>query len=383
MANNKRVKAVAAAIPLLFVLAGCAGGAAPAATEGSGGSSDAVAAAEKEVAAAQETLTEILTAEPLSGSVEGKTLAFAAASFPVAEPIGAALEEAATTLGMKFTKVDIGATPDTVAAGMNQIVQDKPDAVVVLAFDPNTFWKSQAKELEAAGIPTVGLGYIACDSIRIECEGDDVGSSLSLVSTPESEAFGKLEAAAIIAESGGTANAVYFGDPQLGNSAIIAKSFTERIEECPDCTAETVDLSAADIGTTAPSQIVSYLQSHPEVKYVSLQFGDFAIGVPQALKAAGLTDVKIISQASSKAQYDDISAGGSQFADIPVPFPYLSYVAVDSVARLLLDQEITAEQVATPLIVMDKENLDLSDGGYWPGVEGYKAQFEELWSANQ
>ncbi len=144
-----------------------------------------------------------------------------------------------------------------------------------------------------------------------------------------------------------------------------------------------MDLSAADIGTTVPSQIVSYLQSHPEVKYISLQFGDFAIGVPQALKAAGLTDVKITSQASSKAQYDDIEAGGSQFADIPVPFPYLSYVAVDSAARLILGQEVTAEQAATPLSVMEKDNLDLSDGGYWPGVEGYKAQFEELWSANQ
>lgn len=376
MTIPRRWAAVAAVVPLLS-LAACGTSAESSPADGDAA---AVSAAETEVAQASKPFSQILATEPISGSVAGKTIVFAEPSFPVAKIIGADLEEAATALGMKVQRVNIGATPDTVASGMDEVVRAKPDAVVVVGFDPQTFWSKQAKTLAAAGVPTVGLGYIACDEVRDPCEADEAGSTLALVATPEAEAFGKLQAATIIAHSKGSAQAVYFGDPQLGNSPIIAEAFTERMEQCAACSADTVDLSAADIGTKVPGQVVSYLQSHPDVKYVSLQFGDFAIGLPQALKAAGLGDVRITSQASSKAQFDDISAGGAQIADIPVPYGYLSYVAADSIARLLVDQELTAEQVAMPLMVMTEENLDVSDGGYWPGVQEYEAQFRALWS---
>jgi ribose transport system substrate-binding protein len=377
MTNPRRWAAVAVLVPLLS-LSACGGD--DASPQSASGDTAAVEAAEAEVSAASKPFTQIPVSEPISGSVAGKTIVFAEPSFPVAKIIGADLEKAAEALGMNVERVNIGATPDTVATGMDEVVRAKPDAVVVVAFDPQTFWSKQAQELADAGVPTVGLGYIACDEVRDPCEVGEAGSSLALVATPEAEAFGKLQAAEIIAHSGGSAKAVYFGDPQLGNSPIIAKAFTDRMKECADCTVDSVDLSAADIGTKVPSQVVSYLQAHPDVKYVSLQFGDFAIGLPQALKAAGLGDVKITSQASSAAQFDDILADGAQIADIPVPYGYLSYVAADSIARLLVGQELTEEQVAMPLMVMGKDNLDVSDDGYWPGVQGYEDQFKALWS---
>lgn len=362
----------------LTLMGACAGGAADN-KSGGGGDAAAVSAAEAEVEEASKPFTEIPFTEPIAGSVAGKTIVFAEPSFPVAKTIGARVEEAADLLGMKVDRVNIGATPDTVSAGMDEIVRAQPDAVVVVGFDPQTFWSKQQQALSDAGIPTIGLGYIACDDVRESCDDGELGSSLALVAVPESEAFGRLQAAKMIADSDGTANAAYFGDPQLGNSPIIEAAFTDRMNECTGCSVDSVDVSVADVGTSLPGQIVSYLQAHPDVDHVSLQFGDFAIGLPQALKAAGLDDVKVTTQASSAAQFDDIEAGGAQIADIPVAYGYMSYVAVDSIARLLSGQKIDPEQVDQPMMVMTRENLDLADGGYWPGVQGYRGQFEELW----
>lgn len=378
MNTHSRWRAAAAVLPLILMSACGSDSDDITAT----GDAEAVSRAETSVEAASTPFDTIPVTAPLSGSVAGKTIVYAEPSFPVAKVIGAKLQEAATALGMNLETVNIGATPDTVATGMDEVVRKNPDAVIVVGFDPNTFWAKQAQSLADAGVPTVGLGYIACDEVRSPCEDGEAGSTLSLVATPESEAFGQLQADKIIVDSGGKASAVYFGDPQLGNSPIIEKAFTERLEDCTGCTVDSVELSAADIGTEVPSQIVSYLQANPDVDYMSLQFGDFAIGVPQALKAAGL-DTKIVTQASSPAQFEDLEAGGAQIADIPVPYGYMSYVAVDSIARFILGDEVTKAEADLPLFVMTQDNMDLSDGGYWPGVQGYQQQFEALWSQSK
>jgi hypothetical protein len=136
---------MAATIPLPFVLSACTG---------SNAASNQSAATPlplpqpKRKSTGIEAIQGNFVTEPLSGSVKGKTIIFAEPSFPIAKTIGAALDQAAGTLGMTDHQTgEHRATPDTVSAGMDQVVRDKPDAVTIVAFDPNTFWKTQAKKM--------------------------------------------------------------------------------------------------------------------------------------------------------------------------------------------------------------------------------------------
>ena len=56
--------------------------------------------------------------------------------------------------------------------------------------------------------------------------------------------------------------------------------------------------------------IVSYLRAHPEVNYVALSYDGVGVGLPAALKAAGLADkVKIIGEAPTATNVSYVEAG--------------------------------------------------------------------------
>lgn len=389
MAKNRRATTLATALSLTLLLGACDRAPTPdektAAAPGSNASAEAtaaVAAAQAAVDAAAAIRTQIYVTEPLGGSVTGKKLVYAEPAIPIGAIVGDKIEEAAKAIGFGFRRVNIGADPAAIAAGMDQIMALSPDAVIVTAFDPASTWKSQALKLKAKNIATVLIGGIACDNILAMCKADEVGVSLSLVGAAAAEAMGSLQAAKVIVDAKGKANAVYFGDAMLGNSPYLEKGFVNRLKECSGCSARSQQMPSASIQSgAAASQIVSFLQANPEVNYASLQYGDFATGVPTALKAAGLNSFRFTTQASGPAQHDDIKAGGSQIADVPVPLGYLGYLAVDSAARFVVGGKVTAGQVQQPMTLFTKDFIDTSDNGFWPGIAGYRDQFKALWAA--
>ena len=45
-----------------------------------------------------------------------------------------------------------------------------------------------------------------------------------------------------------------------------------------------------------PAKVIAYLQAHPETDYVWGAFGNLTLGVPQAIKTAGLSEkVKVVT----------------------------------------------------------------------------------------
>ena len=113
---------------------------------------------------------------------------------------------------------------------------------------------------------------------------------------------------------------------------------------CPDCTLQSLDLSIADLtGGTVSSQIVSALQSDPDIGYVYVTFGDLAGGLPEALSSAGLDDVKLLGHVPNPEQLQSL-ADGTSFAWIPLPRPESGWAAVDAMVRLAAGQEIDQAQ---------------------------------------
>jgi len=102
----------------------------------------------------------------------------------------------------------------------------------------------------------------------------------------------------IINDSEGKAQVVVIGLPEIPTVVPTPKT-GERVaeEECPECKVEELPVTGEELAAgTVPAKVVAYLQAHPETDYVWAAFGNLSLGVPQAIKTAGLAEkVKVVS----------------------------------------------------------------------------------------
>ena len=144
----------------------------------------------------------------------------------------------------------------------------------------------------------------------------------------------------------------------------------------------TEDLAEGKVGT----QLVGYLQSHPDVDYVVFTVGDLATGVLPGLKSAGISpsDVKLLA-AVENAEVQEAIKNGDFSAATTSPNAYLGMTEIDAMARLALDGELSGAYQESiynemPTWVVDSpEAVKQLGGELWEGPENFEQQFEELW----
>lgn len=347
-------------------------------TAGGDTSDDPVAAAKANLSRYEAVPTEIDVTEKLATKPENKSVYFMQCSAPVCAGMGDAVQEAAQILGMKFTRVDLGATPDTVAQAWDQAVRDHPDSIVGTGFPPELY-SEQIATLSAAGVPYIAVGFSNCDTLRDPCSGDPSGITVNYFGKPDMDVIGALMADYVIADSGATGNAVFFHIPDFNLHVPELAAFeAEMASGCSECSADAVPAQVLDIGTQIPQAVVGYVQAHPDTNYVVMAFGDMAIGVPEALAAAGLEGkVKIVSMASGAAGFNYIKSGQGQVVDFGYPNVFVGWLAVDAIARVLGGQEPSGNPLPRQMIEVD--DLDFDVNGDWPGVADFKEQFKALW----
>ena len=79
-------------------------------------------------------------------------------------------------------------------------------------------------------------------------------------------------------------------------------------ELCPGCEYNQLDIGLANLNG-APDQVVSFLRAHPDTKYIIQSTDSVFLGVPVALKAAGLNDIKIFGEGPTTAVQANIASG--------------------------------------------------------------------------
>ena len=322
--------------------------------------------------------TDIGVEEKLAKKPVGKTLYFMQCSAPVCAGMGDAAVAAAELLGMTVTRVDLGATPDTVAQAWDKAVQAKPDGIIGTGFPPELYAK-QLATLSAEGVPYMAVGFSNCDTLRDPCADAPSGITVNYFGRPDVDVLGGLMADYVIADSGGKGHSVFFHIPDFNLHVPELAAFKrEMAAVCPNCSADAVPAQVLDIGTQLPQAVVGYVQAHPETNYVVMAFGDMAIGVPEALAAAGLSGkVKIISMASGAAGFNYIKAGQGQVVDFGYPNGLAAWRAVDGIARVLAGQELSPKPLPRQMIEADDLTFDVN--GDWPGVADFKDEFKALW----
>jgi ribose transport system substrate-binding protein len=320
---------------------------------------------------------------PLGGSVAGKTLGIVGNVTPSGRHSVDLIVSYAAELGMKTKVYNAGSSAEQLANAMDQVLTDVNsgtiNAVLLNAFAPNQI-PSQYATLQAKHIP-VGAYAIPDDP-----------SNDSLVTVTQTPNTGVNDVTGyvvdwMIQDANGPVNAVVFAAPALP----ILKAETEGFKanfasKCPTsagCKVDESDLALAGIGTTMPGAIVSYLQAHPSVKYAFVDFGDMLIGVPAAIKAAGISGVKFVSLSANADDVANLKAG-TESANFAFPFSLLQHVVLDSFARALLGKSTAASKGwKFPTELMTPDNIN--SGDFNPdgtaNTQGVTEFFHGIWTS--
>lgn len=387
-----RILLAVAAIAMTVFVAGCGGDSSSETTAtDSAGSADA--GGDQGLTTAQSTVEEfenpptgIGLSAPLGKVPPGKTVYYLQCGAPACQQIRDAAVEAGEKIGLNVKGINQGTTVEEITSAWNQAVNGNPDAV---------FWsgtgtplvKNQIKALADKKVPMVALAANLTNTetgTEAYPEGGAVkGVEVDLLPIQWAERNATLLADWAIADSGGNANVLYVNFPEAPiYNAQGAKLKSTFEENCPDCSYSAINGQADEIAKGLPGQVVSHLQQNPDTDYVILAFNNMMLGVPEALKAAGLADsVKLQSIAGDQVNMKYVK-DGEQAMDVANSQVFLAWKAIDAVARLLSGQgpaETKKELLPTQILTQDSIDFDYEAAKGWPGPADFEQQFEELW----
>lgn len=339
---------------------------------GSSSSSALVDEASAKVEELSQPLDSIGLSEPLEALPEGKSVIFVTNPNPVVLASVSEFERAGEVLGLDVSTIDGGLAPDTYAAAVQTAVERDPDMIFTIGYPPDAYADIIQPYLDGGGL-LLGdaFGTPELDP-RVEAEWD---TSAML------EEMTRAEANWVVADSGGDANVVYFGVPDYPVQVGQMEAFEDEMGRlCPDCTVHMESVPATDLGTGVPGKVVSFLQRNPDTNYIVVGFGDVAVGVPEAMNAAGITGVRGVSHKGAPANHEMVKNENVFVTDLSHPLGAFGWYWADGVARAFAGQEIEQVQpYGTPMQFLTAEDIDFDTSELWDGGFDWESQFRELW----
>jgi ribose transport system substrate-binding protein len=276
-------------------------------------------------------------------------------------------------LGLKWTLTVIPTTgsAESVKNGWDTLVRNKPSAVFTSGF-PRSAYESELQQLKKANVPVFSMFTL-----------DKPGNGLTLSSGGKSDVttIGTQQAAWIAVKTNGKSHALYVNLPTFEILLPIAAQFKKDFPKfCPKCKVDSMDLPVSSIGSDASARIVSYLRAHTDINYVALGVDSIGIGLPAALKAAGLANkVHIIGEAPSSENLGYIAAG-QQAATVAQPFYDIWTAVLYAAALKLSGQSVAPVQNAhfVQYYIYSKAVPKSKDGLAGPVVPGLYAKYKAL-----
>lgn len=323
-------------------------------------------------------ITDFPITEKLGGPPPKKTVAWLACELPTCqEMLSDGYKNAAAALGWNFKQINYKVSDP--ASAVQQALDAKVDYIAITGIPPAAF-PAQAKTAAKRGIPIVSC---------FDTTEPDPKTNGLVMQCADAHGYGlqaKQAADWIINDSSGKANVLMVSIEDYP----ILRAEGEAIKEqfgtaCPDCKFDLLPVTVDDVGGgKVPAKVAAYVQSHPDVDYVHLAFSDLGLGIPQALKSAGLdTKVKITGVQGNAAVLKEIVSGKIS-AWTAQAQEFAGWLSLDALARIAKDMPLTEYQTSgqLPSWVVDspEEAKKLLDGpGEWPGPEGFQEKFKALW----
>ncbi|HEY9565514.1 MAG TPA: substrate-binding domain-containing protein [Nocardioides sp.] len=329
------------------------------------------------VAEYQEAPTEITQTEPLTAAPEKKSVAFIVCADPTCTVLADALKEAVTSFGWDFTAINAPATD--FGSAVQQAIDADVDYIAGTGSDVATFQNAFDAAADA------GIPYYSCYSSDVP-EGEENNLFANCYDLTAVDEYSRVLTSWIIEDSGADASIGVVNIPEFPTLSNAVDDVENTLDEfCDTCASQPVDISLDVLGSGGTTNaIISFLQSNPDVNYLYLAFGNFEPGLGQALKSAGLEDVKVVGVQPQQAQIESLIKGETD-AWIATPQENAMWTLADQMARHATgDWDKAQERTAAvpPIYIVDTKEeaeaiADLKDG--WPGPDGFKDQYKALW----
>ena len=348
---------------------------APASTAagGGGGASAEVTAAKAAVAPYLVTPTKINQTTPLTGKIPtSKPWVVITCELPQCQTISDGALAAAKTAGVP-TKLLSYKTTDgtTLTSAMKQALTFNPIAVSPVGFS-QALWDSLQPQYKAAGVPITSMAL-----------GDNTPSDVvttGSASQLDYTASGKLMADYVIADSNATAHVLVQDVPAFAVLKAFGDGFKGELSKaCSGCKSTALDLSPAQLSTNSVvPAVIAALQKDPSIKYLCATDGAFLVGISAALKAAGISGIKIVG---GSPDINNLTAlqSGDQTAWVAAAEDEYGWVALDIVARKALGMPIPDGDGGRVTEILTKDNVGTPDPKGFSAPSDYVAQYKALW----
>ncbi len=324
-----------------------------------------------EVAALERRPTSIGLTEPVKGGIpKAKTIDYLQCGVPDCVDLGEHLKEATDAVGWKLNIVDIGLTPETVKAGWEKALRDRPDGVIATGGFPSDIFDAELQQFLDAGTPVITI-----------TDGNPPPGTFPISGPDRFELIGRNVANWVIAKTDGKAKVLFANVPAFSVQKIMEQSFKRHYEEnCPGCEMEIYDAPATAIGKDLAGNIAQRVQANPGLNYLVLGFNDMATGVPDAVRGAGVADLPAVTQGQGKAQSAYVKAGDMLQAMYALPAPEMMWRCVDLFIRKFNGESTEQDTDGTnfPKWFITKDTVPSTTHNY-PVVEDYQAQYKALW----
>lgn len=370
--QNVPVRLLAAALgicALALVVAGCG--------DSNSSSSDdtksAFPAASERNAEFEERPTSVGIKAPVGKPIpKGKTIDFIECGVPACAVEGEIFEEAMSNLGWTLNSIKAGTTPEEIKAAYQQSINNKPDAVLASGY-PTVLFKPELAQLQKLNIPVVQF-FIQ----------EPAGGAVTAVIGGEvtSEYQGKMMADYVLANSDDEAMEVGVVNANGFETVTATADKVEEVvqEECSGCSVKRLDAPVTSIGGDLPQRISSFLTANPDMEWLTVGYNDMVVGLPTALKGAGIEDVKLTTVNINPAVAPYLEKGEYLQATMGTSFPEVYWRGVDLLARLFTGQpyEEDLDDSTLPYWTITADTLPTTSEEF-PVVEDYEEQFKKLW----
>jgi ABC-type sugar transport system substrate-binding protein len=291
----------------------------------------------------------------------------------IAQEIGSGIQAASSALGWSYSTLSVNQNnPATITSAMLEAINHGANAVMLTA-TPVAIYKPALAVAKKKGVaiidiasgnpPTSGITSLVDNSSR---NGTQFGAPIALAA---------IQAAA---KAGTNANIVLVTSPIfqtiLGSTVSGAQRAVTKY--CPKCTFNVFNIAANDLfGGQTASDVVSYLQSHPDTNTILEASSLTDPGLTAALGGAGLSKIRVYGGAALQPQIAEIKAG-TETGWVIVPFQLEGWMAVDAAARAFTSSNPKLyNAVSIPSYLMTKANA--SKPSEFPN--NYEATFKRMW----
>jgi ABC-type sugar transport system substrate-binding protein len=283
-------------------------------------------------------------------------------------------KEAAAALNWDFNVYAAEATdPQAIPNGVLRAISEHVDAIVVQGSTVAAMGPS-LKAAKDAGIP-VFLGAGPVTDVPGGAENGLYGNVMS-----ENAVSSNLRMAdQMIVDTGGTGNVLFVNAPDFPTLTPINDAIKKHVaDNCSGCSLEELNISAGDLGGDVASTVIASLRQNPDVGYVIGSFANVVRGLPQALKAAGMDNIKVfVSQPTEPSIVEQVEKG-DYAATILLPSGSFPWAVFDQIARVSLGMDpLQKENANLGMALYTTKSIPKGTRSWDPA--NYQDQYKKLW----